>query len=94
VFGNKFDMLSACKHGCMFVGALHFLENAPVTWSTTAAWIALPAGLKQAAAFRIIAQLYSGLYQGVWGWFSGRALELELAHWGAVHPAISAMAWQ
>jgi hypothetical protein len=39
---NKFDVLPDCKHGCMFVGALHF-ENGPVTWSTTTAWITLTA---------------------------------------------------
>jgi hypothetical protein len=30
ISGNEFDMLPACKHGCMFVGALHF--------STTLLW--------------------------------------------------------
>jgi hypothetical protein len=32
---KKFDVLPACKHGCMFVGALRFFENGPVTWTTT-----------------------------------------------------------
>jgi hypothetical protein len=26
---KKFDMLPACKHGCMFVGALHFSRMVP-----------------------------------------------------------------
>jgi hypothetical protein len=29
IFGNKFDMMPACKHGCMFVGALHFSRTLP-----------------------------------------------------------------
>jgi hypothetical protein len=26
---KKFDVLPACKHGCMFVGALHFSRTVP-----------------------------------------------------------------
>jgi hypothetical protein len=26
---KKFDVLPACKHGCMFVGALHFSRMVP-----------------------------------------------------------------
>jgi hypothetical protein len=27
---KKFDLLPACKHGCMFVGALHFSRIVPL----------------------------------------------------------------
>jgi hypothetical protein len=72
---------------------LALLENGPVTLSTTAAWIALKAGLKQTTAFRMIAHFYCDLYQGVLGWFHSLASELELARSGAVHPSNSPMAW-
>jgi hypothetical protein len=55
-------------------------------------WEYLSAGLKQTTAFRIIAILYHGLYQGVLGWFCGLFSELELAHSGAVNPADYPMA--
>jgi hypothetical protein len=76
------------------VGAeCNLLENAPVTWSTTTAWIALTAGLKQTTAFRMIAHRYCDLYQGVLVDFCGWASEIELASSGAVHPAKPPMAW-
>jgi hypothetical protein len=89
---KKFDVLPACKHGCMFVGALHFLENGPLTWSTTTAWITLTAGPKHAATFCMISHLYNKLHQGGLAWFWGFASELELARRGAVHPAKSLVA--
>jgi hypothetical protein len=49
-------------------------------------------GLKQATEFCMIAHIYHDLYQGVLVWFCSLALELELAHSGAVHPANSPMA--
>jgi hypothetical protein len=55
-----------------------------VTWSTNCL-DSLTAGLKQTTAFFMIANLYHVLYQGVLGWFCGLALELDLAHSGAVH---------
>jgi hypothetical protein len=51
ILGNEFGMLHACKHGCMFVGALHFSRMLSMLWSTTTAWIALTAGLKQLPPF-------------------------------------------
>jgi hypothetical protein len=83
---TKFDVLPACKHGCMFVGALHFSRIVP---STTTAWITLTAGPKHAATFCMISHLYYELHQGGLVWFWGFASELELARWGAVHPAKS-----
>jgi hypothetical protein len=76
IFGNEFDMLPACKHGC---GCLALLENALGTWSTTAAWNALTAGPKQTTAFRMISHLYYDLNQGGLGCFCCLASELELA---------------
>jgi hypothetical protein len=75
-------------YSCSNTPCLHF-DNGPVTWSTTAAWITLTAGPKHAATFCMISDLYYELHQGGWVWFWGFASELELARWGAVHPANS-----
>jgi hypothetical protein len=64
-----------------------------MAWSTTTAWIALTAGLKQPTCFCMIANLYYDLCQGVLGWLCAAASELELAHSGAVRSANSPMAW-
>jgi hypothetical protein len=47
-----------------------------VTWSTTTAWITLTAGLKHAATFCMILQLYYEFHQGglVWFWGLPRSL--------------------
>jgi hypothetical protein len=56
------------------------------------AWITLTAELKHAATFCMISNLYYELHQGGLVWFWGFASELELARWGAVHPAKSLVA--
>jgi hypothetical protein len=60
-----------------------------MTLSTTTAWNALITGPKRTNAFFMIniAHLCYDLYQGVGGWLCGLASALELAPWGAVHPA-------
>jgi hypothetical protein len=82
---NKFDVLHV--RWCIAL-----LENGPVTWFTTTAWITLTAGPKHAAAFCMISHLYSKLQKGGLVWFWGFASELELPRWGAVQPAKSLVA--
>jgi hypothetical protein len=83
---------------CLLASMVHvrwclaLLENGPVTWSTTTAWIPLTAGPKHAATFCMISHLYYELHQGGLVWFWGFASELELGSWGAVHPAKSLVA--
>jgi hypothetical protein len=60
-------------------------------WSTTA-WITLTATPKQAATFCRISNLYNELHQEGLVWSLGFASDLELARWGAVHPAKSLVA--
>jgi hypothetical protein len=85
------DVLPAWKHGCMFVGAVHFQERS-CDMVHHNCLDSLTAGLKQAITICIIAHLYHGFYHEVLSWFCGFALELELAPSGAVHPASFPMA--